>query len=67
MNMIDDLKAQIKVLEAKIEQIQKECVHPMSARTHVSKGSSGNYDPTADCYWTEHTCNLCQKRWTEGL
>lgn len=57
MSIIKDLKKQITKLNAEISEIQ--------AVTKKHGASTGNYDPSADCYWTEFTCNLCEKQWTE--
>jgi hypothetical protein len=65
MSKIQELKSKIDSLQQQIDNIQSECNHPLSARTQVNGGSTGNYDPTADCYWTDNTCGLCEKRWTE--
>lgn len=46
--------------------VQNACAHPLIMRQHVNKGNTGNYDKTADCYWTDHFCELCHKRWTTG-
>lgn len=64
MNIIQDLKTQIKVLEDKIKSIQAECSHPKAAVIEKPGASTGNYDPTADCYWVDHHCTLCDKKWT---
>jgi hypothetical protein len=64
MNIVEELKEQMKALEAKIVLIQTECVHPASAVTEKCDGSSGNYDPSADGSWSNFHCRLCDKRWT---
>ncbi len=66
MNSVEQLKNEIDKLNKKIALIQSECSHPPSARDSKPGASTGNYDPTADCYWVDHTCGLCQKKWTEG-
>jgi hypothetical protein len=42
---------------------QSQCLHENVTKTHRS--NTGNYDPSADCYWTEFICNDCDKRWSE--
>ena len=64
MSKIQELKSKIDSLQQQINNIQTECNHPMSARTTKGGANTGNYDPTADCYWTDHECGLCEKRWT---
>lgn len=58
------LQKEIEVLYEKIERIQNECSHPESVVTKEHKGSNGHYDPSDDRYWTEYTCQLCDKNWT---
>lgn len=52
---------------AKIQQairaLQNECKHPN--HTKVAKSNTGNYDPSADCYWYECRCPDCGKYWHE--
>ena len=63
--MLQDLYRQQEEISRKIEQIQEECSHPKSSLTIEHGGDTGNYDPTADFYWTTYTCGLCDKSWTE--
>lgn len=42
---------------------QSQCPHGDVTKTH--KSNTGNYDPSADCYWTDFHCNDCDKRWSE--
>jgi hypothetical protein len=63
MSIVDDIKKQIKELNAKLVEIQTECVHPLSTRQTKNKGASGNYDDPEGTYWTEHSCGLCEKYW----
>lgn len=39
------------------------CQHPSATRT--ARANTGNYDPSADCYWYEFRCPDCGKFWTE--
>lgn len=43
------------------KNLQELCTHPNVEKKY--KGNTGNYDPTADCYWIEFKCPDCQKRW----
>jgi len=63
--MIAELKKQIAECYAKIAAIQAECNHPKSALKQEYKSNTGNYDPTADCYWIDFHCTLCDKWWSE--
>lgn len=65
MNKVDQLKNQIRELESQLERIQDACSHPPDAVTKEHRASLGNYDPTADCYWTHFHCELCDLHWTE--
>lgn len=64
MNTVDKLKKEIEELDKKIVTIQNQCSHPEMAVLKVHGSNTGNYDPTADCYWTDFTCGLCHKKWT---
>jgi len=44
------------------EEALKKCTHPLTFRTYYNRGSSGSYYERGT-YWTEHTCEICQKRW----
>lgn len=55
-------KHQIKWDNAEYE-LQAICSHPSA--TKKSRGSSGNYDPSADSYWIEFKCPDCNKFWME--
>ena len=43
--------------------LQEECQH-RGELTYKYQGSSGNYDPSNDCYWIDWECHDCGKRWT---
>lgn len=49
--------------EAQLREIQAACDHPNVNKVH--KSNTGNYDPHADCYWTEFVCPDCGKFWHE--
>lgn len=51
------------LLEIK-KELQKNCTHPKELLEIKSGGSSGNYDPSADLYWKDYSCNNCQQKWT---
>ena len=57
---IKTLKKLVKNFEAEINSIQEECKH---LETDVTfGGDTGNYDRSADCYWVDHICKDCEKR-----
>ena len=66
MNSIKGIKDQISKLENTLRSIQNKCSHPSESVIKEHKGSTGNYDPSEDCYWTNFYCSLCEKRWTEA-
>ena len=57
------IKKSIFELELRLRKIQDNCTH---ARVEKEYGAStGNYDPSADRYWTKFHCLECDKRWSE--
>ena len=55
----------IKYCNEKLYEIQESCTHPKDS-VHSEFGSNtGNYDPSADTYWTDYYCEDCGKRWTK--
>lgn len=58
-------KIQLDVLNQQIKELQKNCAHPREVVLVENKSNTGNYDPTADCYWKEMHCLACDKRWSE--
>lgn len=65
MRTVKDIQLEIEKLEKKIERIQEACSHPEDCMTEEYGSNTGNYDPSADCYWTTYHCGLCDKSWTE--
>jgi hypothetical protein len=65
MSIIAELKEEISKLQTKIQSIQGNCNHPEEALTFVYKSDIGNWDRNEDSYWTNYTCNLCEKKWSE--
>lgn len=55
------IEKKIDQLYDKLKTLQENCKHPNLEETQG--GSTGNYDPTADCYWTDYKCPDCGKRW----
>lgn len=47
---------------AELKALHVICPHVNAS--HVNKASTGNYDPSADSYWTEHKCMDCGWFWT---
>lgn len=45
----------------KLVDLQAECKH--SNVTKKYGANTGNYDPSADCYWIDWHCPDCDKRW----
>lgn len=63
MSIVQQLREEIAERQAKISEIQEQCSHPEAAVTKKHGSNTGNYDPSADCYWTDFHCSLCDKRW----
>lgn len=53
---IDELQRQLR------NHQDKKCRHIKA--TGVYKSNTGNYDPSADCYWLSLYCPTCLKRWS---
>jgi hypothetical protein len=64
MTIVQEIKEQITQLELKLINIQKNCSHPKDVIVSVNRSNTGNYDPSADRYWTDHHCTFCDKRWS---
>lgn len=58
----NSLTSEIENLQRQIEHNQAECGHPFAGKKHMS--DTGNYDKSADRYWTEFECPDCGKRWS---
>ncbi len=65
-----EIKKEVAKLESNIAKLQGDiaalralCKHPNLKKKHGA--NTGNYDPMADCYWTDFDCPDCGKRWTE--
>jgi hypothetical protein len=65
MSVISLLRAEISERHRQIAVIQEACSHPEPCLTKKYEGSTGNYDPSDDCYWVVYECSLCEKRWSE--
>lgn len=56
------LKKKLNEINIELADLQEACQHVNA--THTNKSSTGNYDPSADQYWTTHKCADCGKVWT---
>lgn len=68
--MVSKIYTQVTALEDVIRKarvdiltLQAKCKHKHT--TIKEGGSTGNYDPTDDCYWSDYTCTDCKKQWRE--
>lgn len=57
------IKSALMNANAELKILQNECTHEGLIVEH--RGNTGNYDPSNNCYWTENTCPVCEKYWTE--
>jgi hypothetical protein len=56
------LQVQLLRLQGELAALQTACVHPSATKRHGA--NTGNYDPSADWYWTDFNCPDCGKSWT---
>lgn len=54
------IEATIKRQHEALEALRAECTHPNMIVTHG--GDTGNYDRSANCYWTDYRCPDCDFR-----
>jgi hypothetical protein len=63
---VAELKHGMELAQKEINRIQDVlCDHSNKEGTHGS--NTGNYDPSADCYWVQYACPDCKKRWTVDI
>lgn len=55
------IKRQIYELNVQLRAHQDKCKHLRA--TYVNRANTGNYDPSADSYWTDWSCPTCLKKW----
>lgn len=48
----------------RLQALRDMCPHPDAHVTKKHGANTGNYDPSADCSWTDNTCHACGKKWT---
>ena len=65
MTVIQKAREIISEQYALIATIQEECNHPTACLTFKYGSDTGNWDRNEDSYWTDYTCTLCEKRWSE--
>lgn len=63
--LVTKYSSDIDKLWKKIKSVRSKCRHPKRFRTKIHKSNTGNYNPHQDSYWTENTCHICNKYWTE--
>lgn len=54
---------QVEGAQKKLNAVRDECTHPFAVK--INRGNTGNYDPSADCYWKDCSCPDCGKVWQE--
>jgi hypothetical protein len=59
---VTTIKKNLKKYKDELIELQNICLHEDAIVEH--KGSTGNYDPSTDGYWTEHHCLTCGKFWS---
>lgn len=62
VRMHGEIRRRIEAANRDMMQLQALCQHPDAEKKHGS--NTGNYDPSADSYWTDYNCPDCSKRWS---
>jgi hypothetical protein len=60
---LDWISSKMAPIKENLHTLQDNCPHENVAKEAHS--NVGNYDPSADRYWYDITCDDCGKRWTE--
>lgn len=60
---MNDLLVERDRIENLIVGLQRICDHVNVKK--VARSNTGNYDPSADCYWYDCKCPDCDKFWME--
>ena len=65
----DFIKATLVELQHNLEETKKSIAYVRDVCQHtdvtiVHGANTGNLCPEDDQYWTNHTCNICGKKWT---
>lgn len=63
MSKRQKIQRRIEKANADLKNLQNECPHENVIKNQ--RGSTGNYDPSDDCFWIEYSCPDCGKRWIE--
>lgn len=62
---VKEILLELDKLTSELFNIREKCKHKKSTFTYDF--NTGNYDPSADCYWKDHKCSDCGKPWREHL
>ncbi len=60
---MDHLLLERSRVESLILEIRESCPH--NDVNKIARSNTGNYDPSADCYWYDCKCRDCGKNWME--
>lgn len=60
-NMAATIAEHQTLLSKRLARLQDECPH--ATPTYANRGSTGNWDPQDNAYWTEWDCPDCGKKW----
>jgi hypothetical protein len=60
---VQNILLQMKRLELRLDKIRERCSHKTTTKEYGA--NTGNYDPSADVYWTDFTCSDCGYWWRE--
>lgn len=61
----DFVKSKLAYWNNRLNELQNACSHPKEHVVTKYGANTGNYDPSADCYWTDNKCQLCGNWWRE--
>lgn len=56
------IEQKMEKLRQELKQLQLNCPHVNFTKQY--KGSTGNYDPSQDCYWIDYHCQDCNLKWS---
>jgi len=59
----EEISKRLAAVEFELLTLRDNCEHSFADRKACS--NTGNYDPSANCYWYEFRCGDCGKFWRE--
>ena len=59
------IQESLDIWNDRLRALRLMCPHTDATKKYNS--NTGNYDPSADCYWIEWYCPDCNDRWREDV